>query len=97
MNIGLKVSQYSGRFCYLGLKTLIGKLLLNRDTNGKVTTQLMTNETILTSPSSTSHIYVTIYHHHLHMVCIRMSHNSFDTQEHVVHNINCSVKEATCK
>ena len=40
MNVGLKVSQYSGCSCYLGLKTLEGKLLLNRDTNGKVTTQL---------------------------------------------------------
>ena len=39
----------------------------------------MTNGTISASPSSTSHIYVAIFHHHLHMVC--MSLNLFDTQE----------------
>ena len=37
MNIGLKVSQYSGRFCYLGLKIVIEQRHLS---NGKVTTQL---------------------------------------------------------
>ena len=42
--------------------------------------------TVLSSPSSTFHIYVTIYHHQLHMMC--MSHKSFDKLEHVLHMIN---------
>ena len=61
-------------------------ILLNIDINDKLTTPLMTNETISASPSSTSHIYVAIFHHHLHMVC--MSLNLFDTQELVLHMIS---------
>ena len=42
----------------------------------------MTNGAILTSQSSTSQMYETMYHHNLHMLCI--SHNSFYTLEHVL-------------
>ena len=56
-------------------------ILLNRDINGKLTTQLYDKR-----DDFTSHIYVAIYHHHLHMVC--MSHNSFDTLEHILHMFN---------
>ena len=68
---------------------LYSDMLLNRGINGKLTPQLYENHTILTSPSSTSHIYVAIYDHHLHMMC--MSHNLFDTLDHVLHMINFTV------
>jgi hypothetical protein len=45
-------------------------ILLKFDTNGKSTTQLMTNGIILISPSSTFLSYGAIFQFHLHMVFI---------------------------
>ena len=60
--------------------------LLNRAIKGKLITQLYDKLLHRQRP-----IYVAIYHHHLHMVCI--SHNLFDTLEHVLHNkISCCCK-----
>lgn len=46
----------------------------------------MINGTISTFSSPAPHIYETIYHDQVHMVC--MSHNSFGTLEHVQNMIN---------
>ena len=59
-------------------------ILVNRDINGKLTTQLYDKQddfsfSIVNFPYLCSKL---TYHHHLHMVC--MSHNSFDTQERVL-------------
>ena len=58
--------------------------LVNRDINGKLTTQLYDKQddfsfSIVNFPYLCSSL---TYHHHLRMVC--MSHNSFDTQERVL-------------
>jgi hypothetical protein len=54
-------------------------VLLKLDTNGKITTQLMTNGMISISPLSTSLTCVVIFQLHLHMVHIYRS--LFDMQE----------------
>ena len=56
-------------------------ILLNFDINSKLL-NLMVNGMISASPSSASHIYVAMFHHHMHVVC--MSLNLFDAQEFVL-------------
>ena len=56
-----------------------------KDTKDYLTTQLYDNRDDFISPSLASHIYVAIYHHQLHIVC--MSPNSFDALGYVLQMI----------
>jgi hypothetical protein len=57
-------------------------ILINIDSNGRLTTSLYNKHDDLTLQLSALLFYVVIYHFHLLMTC--MSPSWFDTQEHVL-------------
>ena len=71
--------------------------LLNRTLTANYVLRFMTIRTVLNSPSSRGHyhIYVAIYHHHLHIVS--MSEKSFGTLEYSLHMINFELRLAIFK